>query len=49
MYGLGVAQVCSKEGVKWMWSPKDGNLSGICFKGYIPVDARVIQVQTLIT
>ena len=25
----GVAQVCSKVGVTWMWSPIDGNLSDL--------------------
>ena len=24
------AKVCSKVGVAWMWSPKDGNLSDLC-------------------
>ena len=26
----GVVQACSKVGMAWMWSQKDGNLSGLC-------------------
>ena len=40
-----VAQVCSRIGEIWMWSPTDGNLLGICV-GATLFSARDIQVQS---
>ena len=40
-----VAQACSKIGEIWIWSPVDGNLSGICLGATLFI-ARDIQVQS---
>ena len=43
----GVAQVCSKVGVTWMWSPIDGNLSGLCLGATFLLVPETFKVQSL--
>ena len=46
---LGVAQPSSKVGVAWMWSPTDGNLSGLSLGATSLLVPETFEFKVLVT
>ena len=46
---LGVAQPCSKVRVAWIWSPTDGNLTGLCLGATSLLVPETFEFKVLVT